>query len=162
MTVVVDVVDDTGLVLDHQAVKRLVGAVLDVEGLSGEFAVAFVDEASIAELNGRYRASASPTDVLSFDYRTNAGSAGGWPGESRDGGVSGELVVCPQVVLGYAAEEKRDPVSQLGWTLIHGALHLAGYDHETDQGEMREWEQKLLERFAATIQLPSLSAELGS
>ena len=146
MTVVVDVVDGTGLVPDHKAVKRLIEAVLDAEGISGDFAVAFVDEASIAELNGRYRDSGAPTDVLSFDYGTNAGSGADWP-ESRDGGADGELVVCPQVVMRYAAEEGRDPVSQLEWTLIHGALHLAGYDHETDQGDMRAREQNLLERF---------------
>jgi probable rRNA maturation factor len=155
MTVVVDVVDDTGLVPDHEAVKRLVEAVLNEEGISGEVAVAFVDEASIAELNGRYRDLGLPTDVLSFDYGANGGSGADWPGGSGDEGVNGELVVCPQVVMRYAAEERRDPASQLGWTLVHGALHLAGYDHEIDQGEMREREQRLLEMFAGAIRLLS-------
>jgi probable rRNA maturation factor len=57
----------------------------------------------------------------------------------------GELAVCPEVVRRYAAEEGREPGAALGWTLIHGALHLAGYDHETDQGEMRARERELLE-----------------
>jgi probable rRNA maturation factor len=151
MTVAVDVVDDTGLVRQLGAVERLVEAVLETEGVCGEFAVAFVDEPSITELNRRYRESDMPTDVLSFDY----GAGEDWPGEAGSGVVAGEVVVCPQVVIRYADEEGRQPAAQLGWTLVHGALHLAGYDHETDQGEMREQEQSLLERFAGLIQLLS-------
>ena len=52
----------------------------------------------------------------------------------------------------YAAEEGREAIIQLGWTLIHGTLHLAGYDHETDQGEMREREQELLRRLDGRVQ----------
>lgn len=152
MTVVVDVVDVTGLVADQEAVKGLVEAVLHVEGVSGEAAVAFVDEASIVALNGRYRESNVPTDVLAFDYVSEPG----WPAETGSGGMSGEVVVCPQVVIRYAGEEGRDPAAQLGWTLIHGALHLAGYDHETDHGEMRERERRLLEHFDGLVRLLSL------
>ena len=152
MTVSVDVVDATGLVAGHGAVQGLVEAVLAAEGLPGEVAVAFVDEAAIADLNGRYRDAEGPTDVLSFDYGAEDPTGSGWPGGAAPdaralaGGaaVAGEIAVCPQVVIRYAAEEGRDPTVQLGWTLIHGVLHLVGYDHETDQGEMREREQELL------------------
>ena len=172
MTIVVDVADSTGLVAGHDAVRDLVEAVLEAEGLSGAVSVAFVDEPSIAELNGRYREAEGPTDVLSFDYA--AGSEwpeieGGdeWPASgaaeaaASPGAVSGEVVVCPQVVLRYAAEEGREPVIQLGWTLIHGTLHLAGYDHETDRGEMREREQWLLGRLAASVQALAFAAVHG-
>ena len=163
MTIVVDVADDTGLVADHDAVRDLVQAVLEAQGLPGAVSVAFVDEPSMAELNGRYRDAEGPTDVLSFDDA----AASGWPGAAdgsdwpaggaveaaaAQGAVSGEIVVCPQVVLRYAAEEGRDPAIQLGWTLIHGTLHLAGYDHETDQGEMREREQLLLGHLAPRVE----------
>ena len=162
MTIVVDVVDGTGLVAGHDAVRDLVKAVLEAEGLSGAVSVAFVDEPAIAELNGRYREAEGPTDVLSFDYavgseRPGAEDGSGWPADggaeavAAEGAVSGEVVVCPRVVLGYAAEEEREAVIQLGWTLIHGTLHLAGYDHETDQGEMREREQSLLGRLASRV-----------
>jgi probable rRNA maturation factor len=148
MTVVVDVVESTGLVPDHEAVKRLIQQVLDGEGFSGEVAVAFVDEPSIAGLNERYRNVEGPTDILSFDY-----------GLGEPGHVDGELVVCPQVVLRYADEDRRDPSVQLGWTLIHGALHLAGYDHETDQGEMREREEALLRRLDGSVRQLLLAGE---
>ena len=148
MTVEIDVVDGTGLVADHQAVRGLVRAVLSEERVAGEVEVAFVDEAAITELNERYREAAGATDVLSFDYTDDGGA---------EGRVSGEIVVCPQVVVRYAAEERRDAAEQLGWTIIHGALHLAGYDHETDQGEMRAREQMLLERLSGPVHALSLS-----
>ena len=157
MTVAVEVIDDTGLVADQEAVTALVEAVLDAEGAAGEVAVAFVDEASIAELNGRYRESNVPTDVLAFDYAAEPG----WPAEEGNGGAAGEVVVCPQVVIRYAGEEGRDPAAQLGWTLIHGTLHLAGYDHETDRGEMREREQRLLEQFGGLVRLLSVASGRG-
>jgi len=157
MTAAVDVVDDTGLVGDRGIVKRLVEAVLAAQGFQGEVAVVFVGESTITDLNRRYRESATPTDVLSFVYTSEEA----WPGDAGAGGVAGEIVVCPQVVLRYAAEEGREPAGQLGWTLVHGALHVAGYDHETDRGEMREREQQLLEQKEGLVRLLSLSGQRG-
>ncbi len=168
MTVTVDVVDRTGLVRDHGAVRGLVEAVLAAEGLSGEVAVAFVDEEAIARLNERYRDAEEPTDVLSFDDLPSTGPGDGpWPGGEAGGAgtsgveVAGELVVCPQVVVRYAAEAGRDPRAQLGWTVIHGVLHLAGYDHETDRGEMREREQELLLRLDGEVGALALAESTG-
>ncbi len=155
MTVAVDVTDSTGLVGDEDAVRGLVEAVLAEEGLSGDVAVAFVDEQAITALNERYRDTEGPTDVLSFDYAADER----WPAGIE--GVSGEIVVCPRVVARYAADERRDPGVQLGWTLIHGALHLAGYDHETDRGEMRLREQELLERLRSSVRALTVEAGAG-
>jgi probable rRNA maturation factor len=175
MTILVDVADATGLVAGHDTVRALVEAVLEAEGVSGEVSVAFVDESSIAELNRRYREVEGSTDVLAFDYAAEAE----WPGRAEHGGeaaddgpaedpssaeggaVSGEVVVCPQVVTRYAAEEGREAIVQLGWTLIHGTLHLAGHDHETDQGEMRDREQELLRRLGERVQALTLTANGG-
>ena len=157
MTIVVDVADATRLVAGHDAVRGLVEAVLKAEGVSGEVSVAFVDESSIAELNSRYRETEGSTDVLAFDYAAEAK----WPGRAEPGAVSGEVVVCPQVVIRYAAEEGCEAVIQLGWTLIHGTLHLAGYDHETDQGEMREREQELLGQLGERVQALTLTGSAG-
>jgi probable rRNA maturation factor len=153
MTVAVEVVDGTGLVTHQEIARALVEAVLDAEGVSGEVTVAFIDEAAITELNRRYRKSNVPTDVLAFDYAAEPG----WPAEAESGGVAGEVAVCPRVVIRYADEDGRDPAAQLGWTLIHGALHLAGYDHETDHGEMRAREQRLLEQFDGLVRLLSVA-----
>jgi probable rRNA maturation factor len=152
MTLSVDVVDDTGLVADPKAIRRLVRAALRAEGATGEVAVAFVYETTMARLNSRYRDVEGLTDVLAFDYS----SGSDWPGQAGTEGVAGEIVVCPQVVIRFASEEHRDPGPQLGWTLIHAALHLAGYDHETDQGEMRERERRLLQQLDGLVRLVSL------
>lgn len=169
MTVSVDVVDPIGLVAGHEAVRGLVEAVLAAEGLSGEVAVAFVDEATIADLNSRYRDAEGSTDVLSFDYSDQHATELGWLRQESPEGfppvegvtVAGEIAVCPQVVARYAAEEGRDPTLQLGWTLIHGVLHLAGYDHETDQGEMRRREQALLEELGDRVAMVAMAKARG-
>ena len=118
----------------------LAAAALEAEGLSAPVVVSLVDERIIAGLNGRYRGVDGPTDVLSFRY---ADDSSAWPGE-QDPSPGGEVAVCPAVVHRYALKEKEDPGRQLGWTVVHGILHLAGYDHETDRGEMRRREQELL------------------
>ncbi len=155
MTVAVDVVDGTGLVADQDAVKALVRSVLESEAVSGEVVVAFLTEAAVAELNERYRDAAGPTDVLSFREAASTN----WPDEAGSGRSLGEIAVCPSVVIRYAREEGRDPRLQLAWTLIHGALHLAGYDHETDHGEMREREQLLLAQLQELVRPLALAED---
>lgn len=135
----VEVVDQVGLGLAPDSVIDLVTAVLQAEHALGSIVVAFVDEHAIEELNARYR-SPEVTDVLSFRY---ADESGQWEGVSSCTEL-GEVVVCPAVVWRYAIEEGASGTGRLGWTLIHGVLHLLGYDHEADHGEMRAREQELL------------------
>ncbi|OFW57470.1 MAG: rRNA maturation RNase YbeY [Actinobacteria bacterium RBG_16_64_13] len=125
----------------------LVAAALEAEGASGAVVVAFIEEQAMAVLNARYRGVDEPTDVLSF--RSEEGEAG-WP-KSRTGPDLGEIVVCPSVVRRYAEEEDAVFGAQLGWTLIHGVLHLLGYDHEKDDGGMRRREQGLLVELVVAV-----------
>jgi len=135
----------------------LVKAVLAAEGAHGSVVVAFVDEGTIAELNGRYRGLEEPTDVLSF--RRADGDAD-WPEPSKKGTVElGEMAVCLPVVRRYAREEGGDPGTQLGWTLLHGVLHLLGYDHEDAGGRMRDREASLMLRLARQVTTASAAAE---
>ncbi len=90
----------------------------------GHAAVAFVDEERIRELNLRFRKIDSPTDVLSFGVDENGSSAG--PREL------GDIVICP----GQTADIRE--------AVVHGALHLSGMDHETDQGEMLALQSELM------------------
>ena len=140
MNPAVEVVDQVGLPGSEQPLGELVRAVLQAERADGELVVALVDEETITELNGRYRGLDEPTDVLSFRSPEETGD---WPRTPGDE-ATGELIVCPAVVARYALEDGRSGSLQLSWTLIHGVLHLLGYDHETDQGEMRDREQALL------------------
>ncbi|MBN1320664.1 MAG: rRNA maturation RNase YbeY [Thermoleophilia bacterium] len=139
----VEVVDRTGTERRLGRVAELVEAVLDAEGAAGTVVVAFVNEEEMTALNGRYRGLNEPTDVLSFRYGEDEGAWSEAPGAVAE---LGEVVVCPSVVHRYAEEEGGDPGRQLAWTLVHGVLHLVGYDHESDNGEMRKREQALLGR----------------
>jgi probable rRNA maturation factor len=123
-------------------VRRLVQAVLASEKARGRVSVAFVDEQDMARLNALYRGLDSATDVLSFGQ----GDGGvEWPDPTKSKILDlGEVVVCPAVVQRYALEDEGHPDTQMGWTLLHGTLHLLGYDHEADKGEMRAREQALL------------------
>lgn len=90
----------------------------------GHVAVQFVDEELIGKLNRRHRGIDAPTDVLSFAIDGAQATAG--PREL------GDIVICPQ---------HTEDVSE---AIIHGALHLAGMDHEVDDGEMLALQAELL------------------
>lgn len=165
MAIAVEVLSEVSAGIPADAVERLVVAVLEAEGADDALVVvAFVDESVIAELNVRYRGVEGSTDVLSFPEQ---GGADGWPAVSKwepdeqEAKCSelGEIVVCPTVVYRYAAEEGNEPQGQMAWTLVHGALHLLGYDHETDAGEMRRREQALLRDLAPLTE--SLTTFMG-
>ncbi len=150
----VEVADEVGSGLSSDAMAMLVEAVLSAEGRQGCISVALVGEAAIAGLNRRYRGRSGATDVLSFAEEETGDR---WPeppdasGGDEDAVVCpslGEMIICPAVVSRYAQEEGSSLERQLAWTIIHGTLHLLGYDHERDQGEMRRREQQLLERLS--------------
>jgi probable rRNA maturation factor len=106
-------------------VERLVAAAVAQAGVSdGHVAVSFVGADVIADLNGRHRGKAGPTDVLSFPVDEEGPAAG--PREL------GDIVICPE-----HTEDLREAV-------VHGALHLVGYDHETDDGEMLRVQDDLM------------------
>ncbi|MFA9270891.1 MAG: rRNA maturation RNase YbeY [Baekduiaceae bacterium] len=115
--------------------ERLVAIALASAGIeAGHCAVEFVDEERIAELNAEHRGKAGPTDVLSFPI-DGEGEAGALPDTDALGEVEielGDIVICPA-----HTEDIREAV-------IHGALHLTGMDHETDDGEMLALQAELL------------------
>lgn len=143
MTAEVDVVNETDLPIDAEAVRRTVDSVLQAEGVTAGVAVAFVPEDAIAELNTRYRAVSGPTDVLSFPYRVEGHDD--WPEpEGAEDGSLGDLVICPAVAAGHAREDGAPLSEELGRLLVHGVLHLLGQDHETDDGEMLSRQDRLV------------------
>jgi probable rRNA maturation factor len=94
----------------------------------GHLALAFVDADRIRELNREHRGRDEPTDVLSFPVDQAEATAG--PREL------GDVVICPE-----QAEDLREAA-------VHGVLHLCGYDHEADQGEMLELQRRVLASLA--------------
>jgi len=90
----------------------------------GHIAVEFVDEERIRDLNREHRAIDAPTDVLSFGVDEDGAAAG--PREL------GDIVICPA------------HTADLREAIVHGALHLTGMDHETDDGEMLALQAELM------------------
>jgi probable rRNA maturation factor len=90
----------------------------------GHLALALVDGEEIARLNAKHRGREEPTDVLSFPVDGARAAPG--PREL------GDVVICP--------EHTRD----LPEAVVHGVLHLCGYDHETDGGEMLELQDRIV------------------
>jgi probable rRNA maturation factor len=131
VTVRVEVANRSGWRVDERAVADVMRSALAGEGVTeGEVGVAFVPEDEMAALNLEHRAVDRPTDVLSFPVDLDDELPPGLPRQL------GDVVVCPQV-----AERDGTPVSTL---LVHGALHLVGYDHETDDGAMLARQDELL------------------
>ena len=88
-------------------------------------------------LNRRYLKRDYATDVLSFSY-----------GRMKVDGTPflGEIVLAPEIALQQAKRYRTLPARELGKLLVHGILHLLGYDHETDQGQMNRFQERLLRR----------------
>jgi probable rRNA maturation factor len=109
-------------------VERLLALALGSAGIGdGHVAVEFVGAERIAALNAEHRGKPGPTDVLSFpvDGTDDLG----------DGGASrelGDIVICPAHTV------------DLREAIVHGALHLTGMDHETDDGEMLALQAEIL------------------
>jgi probable rRNA maturation factor len=89
-----------------------------------ELTIAFVTKAEIKRLNKTYRGIDKPTDVLSF--------------EPIDEGALGELAISPEVISKQAREHGLLVREELGYMVLHGILHLLGYDHETHERDAKK------------------------
>jgi probable rRNA maturation factor len=110
-----------------------------VVGLHGEVNVRVTSSREMRELNRRFRKKSKPTDVLSFPS--------GIPEMAGDIAISGEIAAANATALGHSTE------TELKVLILHGLLHLAGFDHETDNGEMRAQENKLRQQLKLPVGL---------
>ena len=101
-------------------------------GLRGEVNVLVSSNREIRELNRRYRGQDKATDVLSFP--TDGGAGQGFAGDIA---ISAEMAARIARLFGHA------PAEEVKILLLHGVLHLAGYDHESDNGSMARMEERL-------------------
>lgn len=103
-----------------------------------EVSVNFVSKTEISQLHDVYFNDPSPTDCISFPIDD--------PGEPSDYCLLGEVFVCPEVALEYSKIHKMDFGKELSLYLVHGLLHLIGYDdiQENDEKIMRQMEEKVL------------------
>lgn len=101
--------------------------------------VAFVSDRLMRELNLRWRGKGGTTDVLSFP-------SGQEEFEKGEGSTLGDVVISVEQAARQAAEHGLDFEGEVAQLILHGLLHLCGYDHETDSGEMNALELTLRRR----------------
>lgn len=109
-------------------IKAWARAALNVDGArGGQITVRFVDQDEGLQLNRDYRGKNYATNVLSFPYEVEPV-------------VCGDLVICTPVVEREAAEQNKSVETHFAHLIIHGMLHLQGYDHETGEREAQRME----------------------
>jgi probable rRNA maturation factor len=112
-------------------------------GLAGEISVLLAGDERIRELNSRFRGKNKSTDVLSFPAALH------FPGS----GQAGDLAISIETAARQAEECGHTLETEVKVLLLHGLLHLAGYDHEADSGEMARRESRLRKKLALPLGL---------
>lgn len=131
--------------LDYPALRAAARAVLEGEGVThARISLAFVDNPTIHRLNKQFLDHDEPTDVLSFPYSTANAKV-----------LEGELVIGVEVAQASAAERGHAVEAELLLYVVHGLLHLCGYDDHTsrDRQAMRQRERHYL----AQLGLPDIA-----
>lgn len=114
----------------------------DLKLKNRDLTIVFLDPVPARKINKQYRGKNYATDVLSF--------------ESQIPGELGELVLCPQVLQRQAKEHDHSFKAELAYMLIHGVLHLLGYDHEKSAREaakMFKIQDQLFDRLCAKFEI---------
>jgi len=138
-TIVVDVSDRQSVLrTSAQGLERLVRRALAAEGIErAEIGVVLVDDRRIAAVHRRWMGVAGPTDVITFDL-----SAGGFGADL----LAGDIVVSTETARRSARAVGWTPRQELAYYIVHGILHLRGYDDQTpaDRRAMRRRERSLM------------------
>ncbi|PKK91048.1 MAG: rRNA maturation RNase YbeY [Candidatus Wallbacteria bacterium HGW-Wallbacteria-1] len=135
----------TDLVLVPERSEKIIDMTLMEMGISGkEVTLTIVDQAAMSDLNSQYRGLDGPTDILTFRLADG-------PDEAFDGYLLGDIIICAQVLKsnGNMAGNLQKECAMI---LIHGALHLAGLDHQGGMEEGEEFfliQERLLEKFSS-------------
>jgi probable rRNA maturation factor len=131
--------------LEFQQLKDAARAVLEGEGVSAcKITLAFVDNPHIHRLNKQFLKHDEPTDVLTFPYTDRSAKT-----------LEGEVAIGYEVAKEYAADRGHDVNLELLLYVVHGCLHLCGYDDTTEKAakEMRAKEREYL----AKLRLPDIA-----
>ena len=145
----VEINNESGLEADTAGLLRLADFALDRLRIhpQAELSVVLVDEDTMSAYHEKYLGEKGPTDVLSFPMDELRP-----PGDDDEPpeGLLGDIVLCPAVTARQAAEHGRTPGAEAEYLLVHGLLHLLGYDHATaeERAEMFGLKDDLLAAWA--------------
>ena len=112
-----------GLPKDQELVKWVKEVLTLEQHGDTELAIRFVSEEESAELNNQYRNKKNSTNILSFPFEMP---------DEVELNLLGDLVICSDVVKKEAAEQQKEELAHWAHMIVHGTLHLLGYDHLTD------------------------------
>ena len=127
--------------LRRRELARFLRLAAAAAGLHGEVSVLLTGDEAIRALNRKYRRIDKPTDVLSF------------PAAEIAEGLAGDLVISLETARWQAEERGHSLEMEIKVLLLHGLLHLAGYDHEADNGAMHRKEVRLRRELGLTAGL---------
>lgn len=150
----------SGITSPRPALRRCAEALLDrcleEKGYGGaEISLLFCSRAEIHRLNREYLGHDKPTDVLSFPSTDDPAALKG-----QDGVHLGDLAISLEVCAAQAPDFGRTTEQEVALLLVHGLLHLLGYDHDTKPKERRMWaETDRLLALAADIPMPPITVK---
>jgi probable rRNA maturation factor len=136
--------------VDGGWVKKIVRQVLKAEEVAPPYEVSlvFTDSETVQRLNRDYRGVDEPTDVLAFYMLPQKGADSSFALPPDGVTRLGEVIISYPQAVAQAKEQGHSPERELALLIVHGVLHLLGYDHEEPEKEsrMRERERELLEK----------------
>jgi probable rRNA maturation factor len=145
MALELNIVGDVPAKIDLEPTERVVSALINsVQNLpDGLVNASFVDRAESQDFNVRYSGNDYATDVLSFSYIED--------GEPIDG-VIGEIAICTPIAVEQAQAAGTTISDEVALLMLHGLLHLCGYDHQTvhDQTDLQKLQHELMDRAGNT------------
>lgn len=145
---VIEIINRSRTSLDTGRVEYIAGIILERLGyVTGELVISLVPVQEMTALNRDYTGREGSTDVLTFpldDSRQEAARSRVGPAEEVPQ-LLGDIVICPEVAAAQAAEMGHDLDKEICLLVIHGLLHLAGFDHEADAGEMDAKQSQIFE-----------------
>jgi probable rRNA maturation factor len=152
MTLIIDFIDETNEVTEEQIgmIEKLLNYAAEVENVQdeAEVSVTFVDNEKIREINRDYRGKDKPTDVISFALEEMGDEEIEIVGAEIPP-VLGDIIISVPKAREQAEEYGHSFMRELGFLVVHGFLHLLGYDHETEEEEkeMFSKQEQILEQF---------------
>ena len=123
--------------------ERCGAHLLDLTKMEGEWSAGlhFCDEVEMARLHGEFMNDPTPTDVMSFE------------GDEDDEGYLGDVIVCVDVAKKESEHHEHDELAELQFYVVHGLLHLMGYDDESEEerDEMHRLQRVVLKQEGVTV-----------
>lgn len=151
MKIIVEINNSTRGSVDNGFVRKIAAEVIKKEAGNGpdgpderevEVSIAFISPARIRQINRKYRKIDRVTDVLSFEEKDQ------FDARRR---ILGELAICPKQVEEDAKRSQTSVKKETAWVIVHGMLHLFGYDHEGSEADARSMREREARYLASTV-----------